>query len=98
MAPRKPKFVDDEAYTSPPASKRKATAYKQKQRSPDYSSEADSPEVDDLDRATQVSSQRSDESAPYYTAETILAENKSEYKIKWEGIDPETGKIYKPTW
>ncbi|OJD39846.1 chromo domain-like protein [Diplodia corticola] len=34
----------------------------------------------------------------FYTAKRILDENKTDYLIEWDGINPETKKPYMPTW
>ncbi|KAG5513748.1 hypothetical protein PMAC_000786 [Pneumocystis sp. 'macacae'] len=34
----------------------------------------------------------------WWEATKIIGERKNEYKVSWAGIDPETGKTYKPCW
>ncbi|KTW32654.1 uncharacterized protein T551_00139 [Pneumocystis jirovecii RU7] len=34
----------------------------------------------------------------WWEATRIIGERKNEYKVSWAGIDPETGKTYKPCW
>ncbi|KAG4306256.1 hypothetical protein PORY_000244 [Pneumocystis oryctolagi] len=34
----------------------------------------------------------------WWEAKEIIGERKNEYKVSWAGIDPATGKTYKPCW
>ena len=37
-------------------------------------------------------------SEKFWAARRILEDNGSRYLVEWEGIDPATGRSYKPTW
>lgn len=37
-------------------------------------------------------------SEKFWAARRILKDNGSHYLVEWEGIDPATGRLYKPTW
>lgn len=98
MASRKRRPSQDDTYTDHhyrSAAKRRNT-WKPRQRRSDSLSEADTD--DDDEPETQVLTQRSIDPDRYWTAETILDEDRTRYRIKWEGIDPKTGRPYEPTW
>lgn len=47
--------------------------------------------------STQFIPQEGDEDTLWSVIE-ILAENKKQYKVLWEGVDPATGEPWKPSW
>ncbi len=46
--------------------------------------------------AQQGKTSNSDE--VYHIIKDILDENENQYLIDWEGLDPKTGRSYKPSW
>ncbi|KAG8835521.1 hypothetical protein FRC20_007235 [Serendipita sp. 405] len=58
----------------------------------------DEEEEDEEVPGTQFEAHESDSSSNFYNVIRILKESNSKYQVEWDGIDPKTGKPWKPSW
>ena len=55
-------------------------------------------EEEETQELSQFEPHESDNSQTLWDVISILRESKTKYQVEWAGIDPETGKPWKPTW
>ncbi|CAG8673879.1 5326_t:CDS:2, partial [Acaulospora colombiana] len=53
---------------------------------------------DESQGLTQFETHTSDDSQSLWPVNRILRESRSKYEVEWAGLDPETGKPWKPSW
>jgi hypothetical protein len=54
--------------------------------------------ADESQGLTHFEPHTSDDSQSLWPVNRILRESRSKYEVEWAGIDPETGKPWKPSW
>ncbi|KAI9822577.1 MAG: hypothetical protein M1827_000296 [Pycnora praestabilis] len=86
-----------------PAKKRKAHESRSNRSSNKKAKHASSSEgTSDNSQVTRVESEVEERegsaSDQYWKVKDIIGERSNQYRIDWDGLDPQTGKKYKPTW